>query len=217
MLQLNFYTIPIWINILMFPKFSRRLEKSIGYVLSSSGRVQCLARPTTSVPQTTTFSDALFPVTSVRRPAGRYRPDQVRQRHRWDPNVDEEEAVIIGTVRAVRRLSDASWPSCRNSFTVHIQGAIKQAEAGHAAADQVRMARDVAAMFDELRAMADKHAALHADQARLQAELERGRTELARARRPWWRRLVGSDEPTPDRSSEHFAMQYVCEHLRDGC
>jgi hypothetical protein len=39
---------------------------------------------------------------------------------------------------------------------VHIQGAIEQAEAGHAAADQVCMARDVAIMFDELRAIADR-------------------------------------------------------------
>ena len=41
-------------------------------------------------------------------------------------------------------------------FTVHIQGAIEQAEAGPAAADQVCMARDVAIMFDELRAIADR-------------------------------------------------------------
>jgi hypothetical protein len=38
-----------------------------------------------------------------------------------------------------------------------------RAEAGHAKADQVRMARDVSTMFDELKALADKHAALHAD------------------------------------------------------
>ena len=59
-----------------------------------------------------------------------------------------------------------------------------RAEADHAKADPVRMARDVATMFDELKALVDKHAALHADQARLQAELDQ-------ARRPWWRRLVG--------------------------
>jgi hypothetical protein len=47
-----------------------------------------------------------------------------------------------------------------------------RAEADHAKADQVRMARDVATMFDELKALADIHAALHADQSRLQAELE---------------------------------------------
>jgi len=70
-------------------------------------------------------------------------------------------------------------------FTVHIQGAIEQAEAGHAAADQVRMARDMSIMFDELKALADKHAAVHANQARLQAELEQARAELAKARRPW--------------------------------
>ena len=70
-------------------------------------------------------------------------------------------------------------------FTVHIQGAIEQAEAGHAAADQVRMARDMSIMFDELKALAGKHAAVHANQARLQAELEQARAELARARRPW--------------------------------
>ena len=48
-----------------------------------------------------------------------------------------------------------------------------RAEADHAKADQVRMARDVIVMFDELRAMADRHAELHADRARLQAELAR--------------------------------------------
>jgi hypothetical protein len=60
---------------------------------------------------------------------------------------------------------------------------MEQDEAGHAAADQVCMAQDVAGMFDELRALAEKHAALHADRARLEAELER-------ARQPWWRWLV---------------------------
>ena len=49
---------------------------------------------------------------------------------------------------------------------------MEQAEAGHAAADQVRMARDVTMMFDELKALADRHAELHADRARLQAEME---------------------------------------------
>src|SRR3954454_2773233 len=39
---------------------------------------------------------------------------------------------------------------------------------------------------------ADSHTASHADRARLQAELERQRAELARARRPWWRRLIGT-------------------------
>jgi chromosome segregation ATPase len=70
-----------------------------------------------------------------------------------------------------------------------LQGAL--AEADHAKADQVRMARDVATMFDELKALADKHAALHGDQARLQAELDQARAELARAWRPWWRRWMG--------------------------
>ena len=71
-------------------------------------------------------------------------------------NVDDREGrPVIGTVRAIRRLSDASWPSCRNP-TVHIQGAIEQAEAGPAAADQVCMARDDVTMFDELRAIADR-------------------------------------------------------------
>jgi predicted RNase H-like nuclease (RuvC/YqgF family) len=59
-----------------------------------------------------------------------------------------------------------------------------RAEADHAKADQVDMARDVVTMFDEMKALADRHAELHADRARLQAELEQ-------ARRPWWRRLVG--------------------------
>jgi chromosome segregation ATPase len=42
-----------------------------------------------------------------------------------------------------------------------------RAEADHAKADQVRMARDVAVMFDELKAMADRYAEMHADRARL--------------------------------------------------
>ena len=37
-----------------------------------------------------------------------------------------------------------------------IQGAMEQAETGHAAADQVRVARDVTTMFDELKAMANR-------------------------------------------------------------
>jgi hypothetical protein len=60
-----------------------------------------------------------------------------------------------------------------------------RAEADHAKADQVRMARDVAIMFDELKALADKHAELYADRARLQEELDQARAELAKARRPW--------------------------------
>jgi chromosome segregation ATPase len=58
-----------------------------------------------------------------------------------------------------------------------------QAEAGHAKADQVRMARDVSMMFDELKTMADKQADLHADRARLMTELEQ-------ARRPWWKNIL---------------------------
>jgi hypothetical protein len=81
-------------------------------------------------------------------------------------------------VRAVRRLSDASWPSCRHIPTVHIQGAIEQAEAGPAAADQVCMARDVAIMFDELRAIVDRRP------GRLQADVARLTTELEQAQRP---------------------------------
>jgi chromosome segregation ATPase len=56
-----------------------------------------------------------------------------------------------------------------------------RAEADHAKADQVRMARDVAMTFDELKAMADRQAELHADRARLEAELEQ-------ACRRWWHR-----------------------------
>jgi hypothetical protein len=41
--------------------------------------------------------------------------------------------------------------------------AMERAEADHAKADQVRMARDVVTMFDEMKALADRHAALHAD------------------------------------------------------
>jgi hypothetical protein len=67
-----------------------------------------------------------------------------------------------------------------------------RAEADHAKSDQVRMARDVSMMFDELRAMADRHAELHADRARLQADVDRLAAELEQARRPWWRRLLGS-------------------------
>ena len=56
-----------------------------------------------------------------------------------------------------------------------------RAEADHAKADQVRMARDVATMFEDLRAMADRYAELHADRGWLRAELEQ-------ARRSWWHR-----------------------------
>jgi DNA repair exonuclease SbcCD ATPase subunit len=65
-----------------------------------------------------------------------------------------------------------------------------RAEADHAKADQVRMARDVATMFDELRALADRQAELHADRTRLQADVDRLATELVQARRPWWRRWL---------------------------
>jgi hypothetical protein len=60
-------------------------------------------------------------------------------------------------------------------LTVHIQSAMEPTEAGHAAADQVRVARDVAVMFDKLRAMGDRHAELHADRARFQARVPAGR------------------------------------------
>jgi hypothetical protein len=66
------------------------------------------------------------------------------------------------------------------------------AEADHAKANQVRMARDVAIMFDELRAVADKHAELHTDRARLQADVDRLAAELEQARR----RLMGSSSPS---------------------
>jgi multidrug resistance efflux pump len=81
-------------------------------------------------------------------------------------------------------------PATPPPFTFHIKCAMERAEADHAKAIQVRMARDVGAMFDELKAMADRHAELHADRARLQAELDQARAELARVRRPWWRRLL---------------------------
>ena len=67
----------------------------------------------------------------------------------------------------------------RAQFQNELQEA--RAEADHAKADQIRMARDVTTVFDELKALSDKHAELHADRARLQAELAR----------PWWRRLIG--------------------------
>jgi hypothetical protein len=57
-----------------------------------------------------------------------------------------------------------------------------RAEANHAKADQVRMARDVAIMFDELKVLADRHAELHSDRARLQAESEQRTRELDRLR-----------------------------------
>jgi TATA-binding protein-associated factor Taf7 len=66
-----------------------------------------------------------------------------------------------------------------------------RAEADHAKADQVRMARDVAVMFDELKALADRHAEMHGDRAQLQAKVDRLTTDLEQARRPWWRRLIG--------------------------
>jgi chromosome segregation ATPase len=50
-----------------------------------------------------------------------------------------------------------------------------RAEADHAKADQVRMARDVGTMFDELRTLVERHA----DHA---AELEQVRDELDRSR-----------------------------------
>ena len=68
---------------------------------------------------------------------------------------------------------DAAWAVAQEA----------RAEADHAKADQVRMARDVATMFDELRAMADRYAELHADRGRL-------RTELEQARRRWWHRWL---------------------------
>jgi hypothetical protein len=85
-------------------------------------------------------------------------------------------------------------------FTVHIQGAMERTKAGHAAADQVCMARDVAIMFDELRAIADRRP------GRLQADVARLTTELDQAR-PWRRRCtisetsrpyVGEPEPIPE-------------------
>jgi hypothetical protein len=57
-----------------------------------------------------------------------------------------------------------------------------RAEANHAKADQVRMARDVAIMFDELKVLADRHAELHSDRSRLQAESEQRTRELERLR-----------------------------------
>jgi hypothetical protein len=42
---------------------------------------------------------------------------------------------------------------------------MERTDAGHAAADQVCMAGDVAIMFDELKTLADRHAELHADRA----------------------------------------------------
>jgi chromosome segregation ATPase len=82
----------------------------------------------------------------------------------------------------------------RNRLQDQLQEAL--AEADHAKADQVRMARDVATMFDKLKGLADRYADLHTDRARLQAEgeqkakeLDRLSAELARAQQPWWRRL----------------------------
>jgi hypothetical protein len=60
---------------------------------------------------------------------------------------------------------------------------MERADTGHAKADQVRIAQDVATMFEDLRAMADRYAELHADRGRLRAELEQ-------ARRRWWHRWL---------------------------
>jgi hypothetical protein len=61
---------------------------------------------------------------------------------------------------------------------------MKRIEAGHAAADQVRVARDVATMFNELKVLAGKHAALHANKRGFRRSWrERESAELARARR----------------------------------
>jgi hypothetical protein len=123
-----------------------------------------------------------FSVTNIRRPAGRCRPDQVRRRHRWDPNVDDggdRSSASCGRQEPAGCVLAVLPPKT----TVHIQGVMEQAEVGHAAADQVRMAWDVTTMFDELKAMADRHAELHADRARLAAELERERAERVQAQR----------------------------------
>jgi hypothetical protein len=45
-------------------------------------------------------------------------------------------------------------PAAKTS-TVHIQGAMEQAEVGHAAVDQVRVARDVTSLFDGFQATVD--------------------------------------------------------------
>jgi hypothetical protein len=85
----------------------------------------------------------------------------------------------------------------RPGRSVHIQGAIEQAEAGHAAADQVCMARDDAIMFDELRAIANRRPGrLQADVARLAAELDQAprRYTISETSRPY----VGEPEPIPE-------------------
>ena len=77
------------------------------------------------------------------------------------------------------------------------QGAIEQAEAGHAAADQVCMAPDVAIMFDELQAIADRRPGwLQADVARLTTEPDqaRRRCTISETSRPY----VGEPEPIPE-------------------
>jgi DNA repair ATPase RecN len=120
--------------------------------------------------------------------------------------VSGEVEALKDHVRTLRELLDernaahAAEVARLIEASTRIQNELQEtrAEADHAKADQVRMARDVATMFDELKAMADRHAELHADRGRLQAEgeqkakeLDQARAELARARRPWWRRVIG--------------------------
>jgi hypothetical protein len=98
-------------------------------------------------------------------------------------DVDDGTTAGDGTMRAAGRLLDAFWPlAAHHTDILHVQDAIERAEADHAKADQVRMARDVTTMFDEMKALADKHAELHSDRARLQAESEQRTRELDRLR-----------------------------------
>ena len=79
------------------------------------------------------------------------------------------------------------------------------AEADHAKADQVRMARDVAGMFDELRGLADRQTGLHTDHA---AELKGIRDELEQARQD-----AGLCREEADRERARIAnMQADAEH-----
>ena len=66
-------------------------------------------------------------------------------------------------------------------LALHIQGAMERADAGHAKADQVRMARDVTTMFDKLKAMANRQAELHVNRVQLQADVDRLAAELEQA------------------------------------
>jgi hypothetical protein len=106
------------------------------------------------------------------------------------PAADGTIEALQAHVQTMRDLLDQQAATHAAEVARLIEGATRlqdelqeaRAEADHAKADQVRMARDVSTMFDELKALADRHAELHSDRARLQAESEQRTRELERLR-----------------------------------